>query len=88
MKLWLAKCRENLPIDDDPWDKSPFCAFAFVIRAATEQDARTIAHTNGGNENHAGEGVTKSPWLEDKYATCVELTPDGLEGVVVSDIYK
>ena len=68
----------------EPWyDKS----FGFVIRAESEDEARKIADENAGNENMDNETYkdTKHPWLDPKQATCVVLTNDGKQELIIKD---
>lgn len=61
-----------------PWyDK----AFGFVVRAANEADARILAATEHGDE---GEYA----WLDATASTCVELTANGMEEVVLRDFSR
>jgi len=82
MKLWLLRPAEDLPSGIDPWDPWYDKVFGFVIRAETEEDARRLAHDEAGNENR---GKVRGPWLNARYATCVELTADGDPAVVMED---
>lgn len=50
MKLWILRPVEELD-DDNPWDPIYDKTFGFVIRAETEDQARSIAHSNGRDEN-------------------------------------
>lgn len=90
MKLWILRPVEGLNIGDNPWEPWFDKAFGFVIRAASEQDAREFAHAESGDENR-GEFLdrkiadTKSPWLDQKYSTCEELTSSGEGGVILRD---
>lgn len=87
MKLWLLEAREDLPEMDDPWEPWYDKAFGFIVRAETEQEARQIANSSGGDE--VGPISTEvyrtggDPWLDDKYSTCVELMPDGAPGLLM-----
>lgn len=92
MKLWILRPVENLPIGDNPWEPWYDKCFCFVVRSETEEEARKLAHENAGDENRGefqGEKIadTKSPWLDAKYSTCVELTAEGDTGVVLSDFH-
>jgi hypothetical protein len=75
---------------DNPWDPWYDKAFAFVVRAATEEKAREIANSEAGDENR-GEFLggkianTKGPWLDAKYSTCKILTAKGDEGMIMRD---
>ena len=93
MKLWILRPLDNLPGDDNPWEPWYDKAFGFVVRAETEADARKLAHENAGDENR-GEFLqreiakTKSPWLDGRYSSCVELTADGPTEVILEDIHS
>jgi len=86
MKLWLLG-----PIHtkgDDPWEPWYDKAFGFVIRAETGLRARVVADENGGYENRGESRTTtqtKNPWLDPKYSTCNELSPNGPEELVIRD---
>ena len=81
MKLWLLKPVEGLGVDS-PWYGIYDCANGFVVRAETEDDARSFADSQGGDETRRPFHDT---WLQPKYATCEELTGDGEPGVVLCD---
>ncbi len=80
-KLWLLRPVEGLPKDDNPWH--PWCdkAHGFVIRTETEEEARKMANEDGKPE----VGPQGDPWLDAKYSSCVELTPEGEAGVIICD---
>lgn len=82
MKLWLLRARDDLDPELSPWNSPYNKNFGFVIRAFTEEDARTIANGNAYDENANGQ-----PWLDADYSTCDELLADGLAGAVISDFY-
>lgn len=74
MRLYLLK-----PIDESthwmPWfDK----AFGFVVRAASETDARAMAAADAGDEGAA-------TWLDATFTQCVELADDGKPGVIIQE---
>jgi organic radical activating enzyme len=89
MKLWLLQPKDNLP-DDNPWEPWYDKAFGFVIRAETEMKARKIANKNGGTEtgkiSYKVYRTGGDPWLDPELSTCIELTPDGKEQLIISDI--
>ncbi len=96
MKLWLLKKRSDLPADDDPWNPPHDKNHGLVVRAETEEMARRIARDNAENEKHVKEmrrGFTGemfvvrtfAAWTDEKYSTCVELSVDGEEGVIIVD---
>lgn len=64
-----------------PWDPWYDKAFGFVIRAATESDARRIAHESAGDENRGGA----DPWLDPSLSTCEILIEDGEPGIIMRD---
>jgi hypothetical protein len=89
MKLWLLK-----PVDDNagPWDPWYDKTFGFVVRAETEERARAVAQGKGGPEtyeyNDKYTGRTAVPaWTDPKLSSCVELTADGVEEVVLQDTH-
>jgi len=93
MKLWLLEAKLGLPAGDNPWKPWYDKAFGHVVRAATEEQARQIAHNNAGDENR-GEycskeiSKTKQPWKDDKYSTCVEITVEGEEELILTDFHS
>lgn len=91
MKLYLLEPVEYLHEGDDPWDPWFDKVFGFVVRADTEENARRLANEQAGDENR-GEFMnqtiaqTKTPWLEEKYSTCVEINSYGKEEVILRDL--
>jgi len=85
MKLWLL-----IPGPDESawtgWDM----AQKFVIRAETEEQARKLADSCGGEETITGEydwqPQENHPWLDSNQSTCAELLPDGEEEVISSEV--
>ena len=78
MKLWILEPveRKDAPEGIDwPWDPWFDKTFQFVIRAASEKEARHIAKVNAGEI-----------WLNPKLTTCTELTPEGEVGVICEDV--
>lgn len=77
MKLWLLNRIDNADYDEMQ---------GFVIRAESGQRAREIANDNAGDENKSVL-IQGSPnvWLNKYRTTCVELLPEGEEGVVLKD---
>jgi hypothetical protein len=86
MKLYLL-----LPVGGRfewiPWyDK----AFGFVIRAATESEARRIAQADAGDEVRSGVAFAEEDvgvWTDPRKTSCEELAhgAGGLEGVLLRD---
>lgn len=78
MKLWLLEHVEECGFWRNPYDK----ARGFVVRAATEDDARALATKEGGDEiRYGGERA----WLDPATSTCTELTADGPASVILRD---
>ncbi len=74
MQLWLLEWIN--PEDRSTWD----CSRGFVIRAKTSQAARKLASSLAGFE---GENV----WIDPLHSSCVELTPDDDESVIIQDFH-
>ena len=53
-------------------------ASGFVVRASNERDARSIAHTDHGDEG-------KDTWLNEDYSSCDVLTSDGPFEIIIRD---
>ena len=93
MKIFELRPVENLKDGDNPWEPWYDKSFGFIVRAETEAEARKIANENAGYENR-GEFLsnktsnTKTPWLDEKYSTCIELTGDGEAGVIMEDFAR
>lgn len=80
MKLWILKARdEELPAEDNPWEPRSDKNFGLVVRAESETRARQLAQKNAADESRG------APWLDAKYSTCVELTSNGDEEVILID---
>lgn len=92
MKLWLLRPVNDLPEGDNPWEPWYDKAFGFVVRAETEEDARKVADENSGDEKR-GEFLrekianTTAPWIDAKYSTCIELTADGPQEMIIQDVW-
>ncbi len=91
MKLWLLKARdEELPDDDNPWVPRHDKTFGVVVRAKTEKRARKYAQSAAKDEKNATRSgnnvpICSTPWIEKKYASCVELTGAGEGEVILID---
>jgi hypothetical protein len=83
MKLWILKPNANDKLLPNPWEPWYDKAFAFVIRANTESEARQIADKSAGDEN--SEIANLYPWLNSTYSTCLELKSDGESGMILRD---
>lgn len=81
MQLYLLKPRKIISHNINPWSPWYDKAFGFVIRAENEEQARKIADENAGDENYGGE----HPWLNSKQSTCVLLTNEGKQELVLRD---
>jgi hypothetical protein len=88
--LWLLRPVDNLPDSDNPWHPWYDKCFGYVIRAETEEKARTLAHRAGGDENR-GEFLdlqvanSTTPWLDPQYSACTELLNSGISEVIIQD---
>lgn len=91
MKLWLLRPREDLPDTRDervnPWIPWYDKYHGFLIRAESEERAREMAQGRGGDETdyETGKRGSLPAWLSPEYSTCVELTADGDEGIIMQD---
>jgi hypothetical protein len=65
--------------DWKPWFD---CMFSCVVRAASEQAARELAHANRGYESTEGDG-----WLDPSITSCERIWPDGDAEVICRDIH-
>lgn len=74
MKLYILRPSK----DSDLWRPWYDKAFAFVIRAGSEMEARDIAAENCGQEG-------RQAWLSYASSECDELTPDGDIEMIVRD---
>jgi hypothetical protein len=82
MKLWLLRANDGLPKDEDPWEPWYDKNFGFIVRAASEEDARAITSANSrGDEMRKAHDA----WTNPRYSTCLELTADGEAEVIMSD---
>lgn len=87
MKLWLSRPIESSGLWGPWYDK----CFGFVVRAKTEERARKLAEDASGDESaytYLDGGGTKKivrAWEESHHSTCVELTTEGDEMVVIRD---
>lgn len=79
MKLWLLRPMEDNNLWDPWYDK----CFGFVVRAESEEEARKIV---GSSIEFGDEG--KEAWLDPKNSTCVELTIEGKEEVIIRDFAR
>lgn len=90
MKVFILRPKNELPVNDNPWEPWYDKSFGFIVRANSEQEARKLADAEAGDENR-GEFLnrqiakTKNPWLDENYTTCEELTGNGEEGVIMKD---
>jgi len=75
MKLWLLR-----PVQESiaPWSPWRGKTLGWVIVAADEAAARSIAASDPGDEE-------SEPWLDPGLSTCVELVPGPYEAVIMRD---
>jgi hypothetical protein len=73
-KLWMLQ-----PVDDsaDPWLSFHNCMFEFVVRAMNEEEARSEAAKQAGDEG-------PDAWLSSRLSSCVELKGDGRSEVILA----
>ena len=88
MKLWILAPREEYPfvggdrtnpadIQRNPWILRYEVVYEQIVRAETEEQARTIA------EEHAGYEHIASPWLNPALTICEELTNEGAAELIM-----
>jgi hypothetical protein len=82
MKLWTLKRIYNLPENDDPWITPYDKLRSIVVRAESEQIARSLAAENSFDEI---DWEPCNPWLSPKYTSCKELLTSGKQEVIVVD---
>lgn len=78
MKLYILNPRTDLPEDNDPWYRGICDDYTFVVRAASEKDARALIEGDGEASTIFGK-----VWLNEEYTSCEELTQEGEEGVII-----
>jgi hypothetical protein len=93
MKIYELRPADNLPINDNPWEPWYDKNFGFIIRADNEKEAREIANQNAGEENRGvffNEKIanTNTPWLDEKYSTCIEILNEGEKGLIMQDFAR
>ncbi len=82
MKLWLLRPVETLGLDN-PWDPWYNKSFGFIVRATTPAEARAHAFEASGDETDSQQDA----WTNATYSTCVELTAEGTDGLVMEDTH-
>lgn len=87
-RLWLLRPVDGLP-KDNPWEPWYDKAFGFVVCAETEEEARKLANSEGGDETgpvkYSVYRTGGDAWLDPKLSSCVELTADREKGIVMRD---
>jgi hypothetical protein len=78
MKLWILR-----PGDDSlpPWIPYYDRIFGFVIRAQSEDAARSLAASTCREEG-------PDAWLSSRSSSCIELPVDGPAGVIMEDFSR
>ena len=76
MKLWLLQANS-----DPAWNKVFGGNLGFVIRAASEEDARQMASLVEDDESR----IIINPWKDPSYSDCIELTADGDADIIMTD---
>jgi hypothetical protein len=77
MKLYLVR---PIVIEGGLWDPPYDKCHGVVVRAETEQQARTYASTKAMDEG-------RSVWLSSQHTTCEEITQNGEPGVIIVDVH-
>jgi hypothetical protein len=85
MKLWHLLPKKTLPDNDNPWKPWYDKCVGMVIRAKDEKTARALAQKASCAESDE-TSMGHTPWLDEKYSTCTELTSKGKEAVIIRDI--
>lgn len=90
MKIFELRPTKDLDNGDNPWDPWYDKSFGFIVRATNEKEARLLAHENAGDENRGlfldrEIAKTQSPWVDEKYSTCVELKVNGEVCIIMKD---
>ena len=98
MKLWRLRPHVHILAiannADNPWRPWWNTSRGFIVRAATEQEARQLVHeyeysdhpsldVEIGKEMKGGRNV----WLDPYYTCCIELTKQGGPGVLMRDFW-
>lgn len=80
MKLWFLTGRDEIKElesrEENPWYDRYDQVHEILVRAENEVDARAIAAEYQSY-------VQKEAWLDPKFSSCEEITPDGLPGVIM-----
>ena len=77
MKLWILTPN----VSGGPWKPWYDKAFGFVVRAETDEDARSMAQADGGDETRNGVPA----WTDSKLSSCEEISAYGSREVVMRD---
>ena len=92
MKLWLLRpVVRRHDLEDDPWSPWYDKAVGFVVRSDTEENARVLAQSCGGDEvrlyiSEPEPMTVQIPaWTSKRFSTCTELVVDGEEEVIIRD---
>ena len=96
-RLWLLRPRSDvLARRAHPWTPPYDKTFGAVVRAETEEEARSFAHDVSGYEGLGVYRVHKlledevavNVWLRPEYTDCAPLAQDGEPGVIIVDRWK
>lgn len=88
MPVWLLAPRPDVVArgpenPSNPWWRGGWdCLWRVVVRAETEEAARLLATSKGGNELKHWSG---NVWLNPEFTLCEELDGSGEEEVLVHD---
>lgn len=77
-KTWHLKAKEDLPVEDDPWEPWYGKCHAMVIVAPDEETARCLAQTVACEEG-------PNAWIDSRYSTCEQIEV-GETHIVVQEV--
>ena len=93
MKLWILRPKgwyleEDYRMQDgSPWRSWWDMVHGSVVRAASEEEARSLAPTGDEDRSQYPARPSPNPWLDPAWTTCIELLPDGDPGEVIEDYH-
>lgn len=87
MKLWVLEPRENLPAGRDPWFRAWESARSYVVRAESEDAARSLVSKNANGDECKilvinGAETRIIPWADPELTSCTEIAQDGEEEII------
>jgi hypothetical protein len=80
LSFWLLRPIE--PVQQPPWpDPLVNYAYGFVVRAGSEDEARTVA-----SMEHLDEGA--KAWLSPEHSTCEQISATDAPGIIMGDYHR